>query len=57
MYGLAMNIYHNLYYKHHPLDATPRTAKGELIMSKYGRAVDFGGSPLEELGIWAAFQP
>lgn len=26
-------------------------------MSKYGRAADWGGSPLEELGIWAAFQP
>ena len=26
-------------------------------MSKHGRAADWGGSPLEELGIWAAFQP
>ena len=26
-------------------------------MSKYGRPADWGGSPLEELGIWSAFQP
>lgn len=31
--------------------------KGELIMSKYGRAADWGGSPLEELGVWAMLQP
>lgn len=26
-------------------------------MSKYGRAADWGGSPLEELGVWAMLQP
>ena len=26
-------------------------------VSKQGRPADWGGSPLEELGIWAAFQP
>ena len=26
-------------------------------VGKHGRPADWGGSPLEELGIWAAFQP